>query len=172
MCQGLADLPPRICYELCFGASFREDAEKRRGHLVNVKKLENCVCFGLFFAWQAVMKWLIHYWPVGLSLQERLMLAWLVETKADDDAWHLRFLDYARRSQILVLCAADPAQKSKFNMAQFVDSSSHFRTIWTDIIRHPTSNTSEKTRVLLPRFGAYFGWTLLIRFLFGSYSIL
>eukprot|EP00434_Breviolum_minutum_P018605 symbB.v1.2.016413.t1/scaffold1249.1/size128929/7 len=28
-CMGLADLPPRICYELCFGETFREDAEKR-----------------------------------------------------------------------------------------------------------------------------------------------
>eukprot|EP00913_Durusdinium_trenchii_P023882 g22427.t1 len=28
-CMGLADLPPRICYELCFGETFREDPEKR-----------------------------------------------------------------------------------------------------------------------------------------------
>ena len=27
--RGLADLPPRICYELCFGETFREDPEKR-----------------------------------------------------------------------------------------------------------------------------------------------
>jgi len=49
VCQGLADLPPRICYELCFGASFREDAEKRRGHLANVEKLEIYVCLACVF---------------------------------------------------------------------------------------------------------------------------
>jgi len=34
--MGLADLPPRICYELCFGTSFREDAEKRLTTMLDI----------------------------------------------------------------------------------------------------------------------------------------
>ena len=109
----------------------------------------------MFFAWQAVMKWLwrIHYWPVGLSLQERLMLSWLVETKADDDAWHLSILGFRSESNLSALCifaqcAADPAS--------------------SDIqhIQHPT-----RERVLLPRFGRKLCVFYFRFFLFGSYSI-
>ncbi|OLQ13156.1 hypothetical protein AK812_SmicGene2849 [Symbiodinium microadriaticum] len=28
-CMGLAHLPPRLCYELCFGKEYRQSAEKR-----------------------------------------------------------------------------------------------------------------------------------------------
>ncbi|CAK9034819.1 unnamed protein product [Durusdinium trenchii] len=41
-CMGLADLPPRICYELCFGETFREDPEKRLTTILEIyeKKMQ------------------------------------------------------------------------------------------------------------------------------------
>eukprot|EP00435_Cladocopium_sp_Y103_P043661 s758_g12.t1 len=41
-CMGLADLPPRICYELCFGASFREDPEKRLTTMLEIYEKKMC----------------------------------------------------------------------------------------------------------------------------------
>ncbi|CAJ1422196.1 unnamed protein product [Effrenium voratum] len=35
-CMGLASLPPRLCYELCFGDAFRQDAEKRLTTILEV----------------------------------------------------------------------------------------------------------------------------------------
>lgn len=115
VCQGLADLPPRICYELCFGASYREDAEKRRGHLANVEKPEFCAClalFGLFFCVASCHEMIMEDAVLArgfksqkkgwcpLAELRKLRLTTMLEIY---DSWIM----LARRSQIFaVLCGA------------------------------------------------------------------